>query len=425
MTAPFEIFGGAILGLAGLQVAVSLASGLRRYVTLGSQAEEQRQQFRRLADVELQAAITERDRVDLAWGGPRKFVIAERVYENPNKDVCSFYLKPHDRKELPPFHPGQFLTFQLHIPGQAKVVNRCYSLSDSPGQRDYYRVSIKRLGPPPNAPEGTPAGLSSSFFHDRLFEGDIVDVLMPAGEFYLNPDSERPVVLIGGGVGLTPVVSMLNHIVRSGSQREVWFFYGVRNRGEHAMQDHLAQIAAENANVHLVICYSEPSETCVEGRDYTHKGWVSVDLMKELLPANNYEFYICGPPPMMQAITANLEDWGVPSEDINFEAFGPASVKKTAPKPEEGAPAGESCEVVFARSDKTATWSEGSGSLLEFGEANGVPLDSGCRAGSCGTCLVAIKEGDVEYVQRPSRKPETGSCLVCISKPAGRLVLDV
>lgn len=425
MTGPFEIFGVVILGLASLHVAVGLVSGVRRYMLLGHQAEEQRQAFRRRAAIELEAAITERDRVDLAWGGPRKFVIAKREYENPNKDVCSFYLKPHDRKDLPPFHPGQFLTFQLHIPGQPKVVNRCYSLSDSPGQRDYYRVSIKRLGPPPKAPPGTPSGLSSSFFHDRLFEGDIVDVLMPAGEFYLKPDSDRPVVLIGGGVGLTPVVSMLNHIVGTGSRREVWFFYGVRNRGEHAMYEQLAKIAEENDNVHLVVCYSEPTENDVEGRDYQHKGWVGVDLFKAMLPANNFEFYICGPPPMMESITRGLEEWGVPEEDINFEAFGPASVKKTAPKPEEGAAPGVSAEVVFARSDKTVTWTDGCGSLLEFGEANGVPLDSGCRAGSCGTCLVAIKEGDVEYVKKPSRKPETGSCLVCISRPAGRVVLDV
>lgn len=419
-----ELLGALILALAGLQAIMALASGVRRYVILVNRAEAQRDVFRRRAEIELEVAQVERDRVDLTWGGPRKFEIAEKVMENPNEDVCSFYLKPHDRKAIPPFRPGQFLTFQLNIPGEQKAVTRCYSLSDCPEQRDYYRVTIKRLGPPPKAPEGTPPGLSSTFFHTQLNEGDILDVMAPAGEFYLDQESERPVVLIGGGVGLTPVLSMLNHIVLSGSSREVWFFYGVRNRGEHAMHEHLSRMAEENANVNLVVCYSEPSETCVEGRDYQRKGYVSVELMKELLPANNYEFYICGPPPMMDMITHDLEDWGVPEADIHFEAFGPATVKKT-PHAEEVAKTSESYEVVFARSGKTATWTEQSGTLLELGEAAGLRLDSGCRSGNCGTCLVAVKEGGVEYLQSPGRKPEAGSCLVCVSRPNSRIVLDV
>jgi len=419
----FEIIGILVLVTAGVQAVVALTSSVRRYVTFARRSESQNELFRKRTDIELEVARVEREQSDLTWNGPRKFEIAKRVYENLNEDVCSFYLKPHDRKEIPPFRPGQFLTFHLNIPGQSKTITRCYSLSDCPEQRDYYRISVRRQGLPPNAPEGTPPGLSSNFFHDHIQEGDIVDVLAPAGEFYLNKEFDRPVVLISGGVGLTPSVSMLNHIVESGSNREVWFFYGVRHRDEHAMHEHLSRLAEENANINLIVCYSEPTDICVLGRDYTHKGWVNVKLMKDLLPANNYEFYICGPPPMMEMITDDLKAWGVPEADINFEAFGPATVKKIS-NADESSEVSVEFEVVFSRSNKKATWSEKKGAILELGESLGLSLESGCRSGSCGTCLVAIKEGDIEYLHRPSRPTEVGSCLICVSRPKSRIVLD-
>ena len=230
-------------------------------------------------------------------------------------------------------------------------------------------------------------------------------------------------MLIGGGVGLTPVVSMLEALVQHDGQREIWFFYGIRNKAEHAMAEHLREIDRAHANVHLVVCYSRPTETCVEGEDYHSQGFVSVDLFKSLLESNNYEFYICGPPPMMDMVTNDLEEWGVPEEHINFEAFGPATVKKTQ-EPAADADAGQAIEVVFAKSDKTLSWAADAGTLLDFAEANGIKMSSGCRSGSCGTCLTALKEGEIEYVHRPGKKPEAGSCLVCIARPSGRVVLD-
>ena len=79
---------------------------------------------------------------------------------------------------------------------------------------------------------------------------------------------------------------------------------------------------------------------------------------------------------------------------------------------------------VFARSQQTLQWSSASGTLLELGEANGIKINVGCRSGSCGSCLTALKEGDVEYIHRPGKKPEAGSCLVCIAQPTGPIVLD-
>ena len=359
----------------------------------------------------------EREEAELSWSGWRKFEIARKSLEA--KDICSFYLKPHDRRPLPPFKPGQFLTFRLNIPGESKPVIRCYSLSDAPGHADRYRNTIKRVPPPRDNP-AAPPGQSSSYFHDILREGDIVDVKAPSGKFYLDMEKQSPVVLVGGGIGLTPVLSMLNAIADSGSKRETWFFYGLISREDHVMKEHLQALDQTHENIHVVACYSNPTDTCREGEDYTRQGWVSVDLFKEMLPSNNYDFYVCGPPPMMDAIVGGLADWGVPEARIHFEAFGPATVKKVA----EGDD-GTSFEVVFAKSGKAVTWTTAAGSLLDLAEREGIVIESGCRAGNCGTCVTAVKEGDVDYMNDPGEMPDAGSCLTCIGKPKGRVVLDI
>jgi hypothetical protein len=364
----------------------------------------------------------ETSRSELSWNGFRKFEIVRKQQEGGG--ICSFYLQPHDKKPLPPYHPGQYLTFQLPIPGQRKPVIRCYSLSDSPNHPDYYRVSIKKLPPPRDKP-GAPPGLSSSYFHDQLDEGDIVDVKAPSGHFYLDMTASDPVVLIGGGVGLTPVLSMLNAICESGSRRETWFFYGVRNGREHVMKSHLQRIAKEHANVRLYVCYSDPEPADKGGSDHHHEGRITIDWMKSVLPSNNYHFYLCGPPPFMESLVGGLEAWGVPEKDIHFEAFGPATVKRSpAAQATVEASAQSGLQVTFSRSGKTLPWTPESGSLLDFAEENGVVIDFGCRAGNCGTCLTAIKAGDVTYVNPPGSPPESGSCLACISVPKANLTLD-
>ena len=426
MTGWLEAAGIVIVAVALVQALFTLGGTVQRFVQQSQREHEAQRLFAERARLMLEAAKTERDREALSWTGLRKFYIADKVEEA--KDICSFYLRPHDHKPLPPFEPGQYLTFQLRIPDQPRPVVRCYSLSDAPTRLDRYRVTIKRLPPPPNEPEAPP-GLSSSYFHNSLQAGDIVDVRAPHGHFYLDRTKDTPVVLIAGGVGLTPMLSMLNTICETGLRRETWFFYGVRNGAEHAMREHLAELDRAYDNVHIVVCYSEPREEDAEGRDYDHEGHVSVDLMQRLLPSANYEFYICGPPPMMQIITSGLEEWGVPEEAVHFEAFGPATVKrKSHPEPareaEDAAAAGEGFEVVFKRAGKTLHWKPEHGSLLELAEANDVQIDFGCRAGNCGTCVTAIKEGDVAYLNEPGVPPDEGSCLTCVAVPKERLVLD-
>lgn len=418
--------GGGLLVLVVLFQAVSaLGSQVLRFVRRNQLDKQRIDHFRQISGTALKLAQSDHERSQLTWSGKRKFRVARRQLENRAGDICSFYLEPHDGGALPPFHPGQFLTFELQIPDQSAPVIRCYSLSDSPGQRGHYRVTIKKLPPPPNAPEGTPGGLSSTYFHTGLQEGDVVDVMAPNGAFYLDLHSERPVVLIGGGVGLTPVLSMLKALDDHDSHREAWFFYAVRNSDDIALRDEIRQIIDKRANFHLVIVYSNPTEQCVEGTDYHCTGFLSVDVMKRYLPSSNYEFYICGPPPMMAGVTAQLEEWGVPEESIHFEAFGPASVKKTTKADEADAADAEAVSVTFSKSGKTVNWTSADGSLLELAEANGVKCASGCRAGNCGTCATAIKSGSVAYLTRPASKPAKGTALLCVARPEGEVTLDI
>jgi len=344
------------------------------------------------------------------WSGIRKFEVAKRVQEC--KDVVSFYLRPHDKKTLPAFQPGQFLTFEITLPGETRPTRRCYSLSDSPYDTEMFRITIKRIA----------AGRISNYFHDEIQEGDILDVRAPNGNFFLDISNPRPVVLIAGGVGITPLLSMINTLVQdeSGAQRETWLFYGVRSGEHHLMKDHLHRLTAEYARVNIIVCYSEPGPDDRKGEDYHHEGHVSVDLLKRYLSSNNYQFFICGPTAMMGDMTDQLKSWQVPDNDIHTEAFAAATIKQLQGEEISG----EAMEIVFAKSQRSMQWGPECGSILDLAESNDLFLDSGCRAGNCGACVVAVRSGEVTYLSDPGANIEQGSCLTCIAVPKTKLELD-
>lgn len=423
------VSGGSLSFTAGLALLAGLLIWLAIEVFRALLRVNAERMQNRLALEKLRAQLhetklrcREAEQAQLGWNGLRKFSVAKKIIQCA--DVCAFYLKPHDCRPLPQFKPGQYLTFQLDLPGRDKPLVRCYSLSDCPHQKDYYRVTIKKEKAPPDKP-GVPPGAGSSFFCDVVKEGDILNVKAPTGHFFLDMAKTNPVVLIAGGVGITPMLSMANAIAASGSKRETWFFFGVRNQYEHIHKTELEKLAAENENIHLHVCYSKPGEKDVKGRDYHHEGRVGIELLKELLPSNNFEFYLCGNGAFMKSITDGLEAWGVPGKDVYFEAFGPATVKKktVAPTAEETAHLAK-INVTFSRSGKTVRWEPSAGNILEFASAQGVKIDSGCCAGSCGSCVVAIKSGGVNYLKKPDTEPEAGTCLTCVCRPKNDLVLD-
>ncbi|MDO8990630.1 MAG: 2Fe-2S iron-sulfur cluster-binding protein [Sideroxyarcus sp.] len=360
-----------------------------------------------------------------AWNGFRSFRVERKEIEDGARSVCSFYLAPEDGQPLSGFLPGQFLTFRLDVPtpdGRTEQLMRCYSLSDAPG-KEFYRVSIKRVSAP--AGSALPPGRSSNHFHDHVRVGDTLQVRAPGGHFHLDR-SDAPVVLIGGGIGITPALSMLNWCLAEQPGREVWLYYGVRNGSEIIKRADLEALAAAHPNFQLRLCFSAPQPEDQIGRDYQHKGRVDVRLLRAELPLKPYHFYICGPTPMMEGLVTGLDEWGVPDAHIHYEAFGPASIKRSPAAAGKDAAAVLQSDIVvtFAKSGKQLSWQPGMGSLLEFAEANGVSVDSGCRVGGCGSCQTTIKSGEVAYSQAPDFDPEPGSCLLCTCTPKTNVTLE-
>ena len=421
-----EIGGLLIVLAASLQAAIFIFSYATRSLSAARHEREYLHQFEAQATTVVRRVDAIRSIREPAWDGKRTFRIAQCIHEDLNRDVCSFYLIPDDDGALPPFRPGQFLTFELPVPGEDHPVVRCYSLSDSPSEKKHYRVSIKRMKPPLNAEPGTPAGVASSYFHHRLWRGETVEAYAPAGDFYLDTTSDRPVVLIAGGIGMTPVISMMNWLVENQPEREVWLFYGVRNRNEHCMYDHLERIRYEYPNVGMVIAYSEPTDACELGVDYSVEGYIDLELIKYVLDPLTHEFYICGPGVMMDKIIPELIGGGVAREAINFEAFGPASISTGLDSEEDEADGAsdKAFTVEFKRSGKIVEWTKSSGSILDLAEASGIKARCGCRAGNCGSCIISIASGAVGYSRPPTKDVDSDKCLPCIAKPASDLVLD-
>jgi ferredoxin-NADP reductase len=361
-----------------------------------------------------------------SWEGFREFSVQRRELEDNNHSICSFYLIPLDGKSLPLFKPGQFLTFKLVIEDplthESKNVVRCYSLSDAPNP-DYYRISIKRVLAPVDQPD-IPPGLSSNFFHDQVQKGSRILIKAPSGHFHLMENDRLPIVLIGGGIGITPMLSILNTVLEQGVNTEVWLYYGIRNGDEHIMKTHLQVLARTHNNFHLHVCYSAPNKNDAEGIDYQHNARVSLPLLRSTLKLMRYQFYVCGPKPMMESLVPGLEDWGVNSNDIYYESFGPATLnkhKKTTPAISNEQP----INITFSKTGKSILWDQSADSLLEFAEANNIEVVSGCRAGSCGSCQTTLKTGEVDYNQAPDADVLPGHCLLCISKPKNNLILEL
>lgn len=372
------------------------------------------------ASIELQPAEVSEPASVAAWSGFRPFRVERKVIEDAAGMICSFYLVPTDGQPLASFLPGQFLTFRLDLPTEQII--RCYSLSDAPSP-DYYRVSIKRVPSPAGC--DVPPGRSSNHFHDQVAVGDILQVRAPAGHFHIDR-SDAPVVLIGGGIGITPMLSMLNWSLAEQPGREVWLFYGVRNSREPVMKAQLEALEAAHPNFHVHFCFSDPLPEDECGRDYQHQGRVDVGLLRTQLPLKPYHFYICGPTPMMESLVAALEDWGVSEAHIHFEAFGPASIKRQSAVASVAPVETTASDIVvtFAKSGKQLPWQPASGSLLDFAEAHGVSVNSGCRAGGCGSCQTTIQSGEVAYRNPPDYDPEPGTCLLCTCTPKTSVTLE-
>ncbi|MEO1037285.1 MAG: MOSC domain-containing protein, partial [Pseudomonadota bacterium] len=358
----------------------------------------------------------------------RPFRVERKQAES--ETITSFYLVPEDGEELQPFQPGQFLSFKLAIPGQTKPVVRTYSLSDAPAP-DHYRVSIKRESAPIAAPNAPP-GLSSTYFHDLVNPGTILEVGPPRGKFTLDLESNRVPVLISAGVGMTPMVAMINALMQRQSNRPVWFIHGARNGREHAMGSYIRELAEREESLHAHVRYSQPDDADVLGRSHDSVGRINVELLKSLLSFDDYEFYLCGPAEFMRSLYCGLLATGVAESRIHYEFFGPGSLllddakppATTNTNPTEGELT-KSAPVTFARSGITVPWDPSVDSILELAEQNGLSPDYSCRSGICQTCICNVIEGEVEYTEEPLDPPPRDQVLICCSRPNGSLIIDI
>jgi ferredoxin-NADP reductase/ferredoxin len=370
-------------------------------------------------------------------GGFRELRVVDKVRESDI--ITSFHLEPLEPEGWRPFRPGQFLVFRLPGAADGQLIVRNYSLSGPPDVRGRYRITVKRE---PAAAPDLPAGAGSGYLHDRIAVGQVLLAEGPRGDFVLDRDSRRPVVLLSGGVGLTPMVAML-HDLAAVDDRRVFFVHACENGDVHALRDEVEALVASRPGMSFHFIYRAPTERDRAHARFHAEGLVSKALLQSLLPLDDYDIYLCGPPAFMKATYRLMRELGVPASRIAYEFFGPATVLEpdfsaspTAPvltptpkpalaiadaiRPVMGLPT-----VEFRRSEIMATWNEGAGSLLALAEDHGLRPDFSCRAGICGTCSSRLLAGEVDYFEEPLDEVEDGQVLLCCSRPHGSIVLDL
>jgi ferredoxin-NADP reductase len=325
-----------------------------------------------------------------AWEGFRQLRVTEVVAEA--KDVFSIHLATTDGGELPAAQAGQYLTFRL------PEAVRSYSLSTSPG----YRVSVKQ----------EPHGIGSRYL-TQLVSGSLLEVAAARGEFRLE-DGTGPVLLISAGIGVTPVLAMLHSL--AGSTREVWWIHAARGPAEHAFAAEAHDLLAQLPNAHEHVYYSS-----VDGR-------LTKDKLSELALPPDATAYVCGPQRFMTDMLEALAAVGVTR--VRTELFGalsslnPGVVGEPSRPPHQpdGLP-GSGPQVTFARSGISTAMRDGS--LLELAEACDVPARWSCRTGVCHNCITPVLSGTLIYSPAPLEPPPVGQALICCSRPATDLILDM
>lgn len=252
------------------------------------------------------------------WNGFKQFRVAQK--ERESDIITSFYLKPVDDTFVPDFHPGQYITVRVPSPcGHTTMRN--YSLSDRPG-KPYYRISVKREA---GAEAQCPAGFVSNFLHDGVQVGATLEVGPPCGEFFidLTEKHKRPLVLISGGVGITPTMSMLLSVLETTPERPIYFIHAALNSQTHAFREKVQQLAQKHANLKVHYRYNQPLPDDISSGKCHSKGLVDAELIESIIPERDADYYFCGPKPFMVNIYHQLLEWGIPATQVHLEFFGP------------------------------------------------------------------------------------------------------
>ena len=328
--------------------------------------------------------------------------------------IRSLTLEATDGAGLPMFRAGQHLPLRVTLPGAAAAVIRTYSISSAPSD-GYLRISIKRIG------------AVSGYLHDHVAVGDVLQARAPQGGFVVDPAQRRPLVLLSAGVGVTPLLSMLREVIYEGKRvrrtRTSYFVQSARSLAELPFRDEIAAlIAAQNPSVHGLRVLSQPELSARPGEDYDLNGRITIDLLKRLLPFDDFDFYLCGPGAFTQDLYEGLRALRISDDRIHAETFGPATLRRHldrgAPAMAQTNAATQPVPVMFMTSAKEARWTPNSGSLLDLAERRGLTPEYSCRGGSCGTCSTRLVSGEVHYPMQPTAAVTAGEVLICCAVPA-------
>lgn len=348
----------------------------------------------------------------------RRFRV-ERIVEE-SSTIRSLHLVPVENEALIPHLAGQHLPILI---GDGKdTIRRSYTISSVPAD-GFYRLSVKR------------EGRASTLLH-AMQEGDEIEALAPVGAFTIDAmERSRSAVLLAAGIGITPLLSMLRHVVQTGDRtryrRPVWLFRSSRIFAERAFDREIGELVARSEGTVRDVRVLGAPDVDDDGV-FEAAGRIDMTLLKAHLPFGDYDFYICGPSSFMQAMYDGLRGLNIVDNRIHAEAFGPSGLKRSYAANSSAEPrkpaASASTRVAFTQSGKDVRWKPGEGSLLELAEQIGLSPPYGCRAGSCGDCRTKIVKGHVSYTSEPSYAVADGEALICCSVPAqtdGYLQLDL
>jgi len=328
---------------------------------------------------------------------------------NETHDVKTLRLASPDGQTIPfDFEPGQFVTFTLNIDGFEKPVKRSYTIASSPTEQYYFEVTIKR----------EEFGVVSRYMHDAVEVGNTLSIKAPGGKFYFNGHGSNSVVLISGGVGITPMMSAVRYLTTTCWDGDIYFLFCTRTSNDFIFEQELKYLQARHPRLKVLVSMTQADGTSWMGP----QGRFSSALINEFVPDIALKTaHICGPPAMMDATKDILSELGMPEANINTEAFGGASPKKTATKTEvaPNTPVNNTRQVRFSLSNAQAQAGTDE-TVLDVADGLDVDIENSCRAGSCGSCKVKLLRGDVDMEVDDGLEPEdrvSGYILACQAIP--------
>ncbi len=363
------------------------------------------------------ATVTSKPRF---WSGELRVA---RIFEE-TPDVRTFRLVPVEGGELPFAHqPGQYLNVALMIDG--KRVNRSFTIASSPTRSHHCEVTVKR----------SPAGQASKYLHEQVREGSKLKISAPAGRFVFSGADGKKVVLLAGGVGVTPLMSMVRFLTDVCWAGDIYFVFSVRTQADLIFREELATLERRFPNLHVCLTLTKETGDAWKGR----RGAITKDLLTDFVPdLTSGPIYLCGPDGMMAAMRVLLLELGVAASAINTEAFvTPVAANDAATlAPEVGAasvgapPLGDASagggRIRFARSARDAEPSAGK-TILESAEDAGVSIPFECRSGICGQCKTRLVAGRVTMETEDAlsaAEKSKGLILACQAHAVGDVTLD-